>query len=110
VADGAARPPRSQGSEARKCVGVQSGWLIHGVDAVSGVRDAMVALEVACDGGKDSLSMAATAGGEVVMAPGNLVGYRCSYTACRVGHAIPVLQVVAPARHAPCNLLRWTDR
>ena len=29
--------------------------------------------QVACDGGKDSLSMAASAGGETVMAPGNLV-------------------------------------
>lgn len=28
---------------------------------------------MACDGGKDSLSMAASAGGETVMAPGNLV-------------------------------------
>lgn len=35
--------------------------------------DAMIELEVACDGGKDSLSMAAAAGGETVMAPGNLV-------------------------------------
>ena len=37
------------------------------------VRDAMIELGVACDGGKDSLSMAANAGDEVVMAPGNLV-------------------------------------
>lgn len=36
-------------------------------------RDAMVYLGMACDGGKDSLSMAANAGGETVMAPGNLV-------------------------------------
>jgi phosphoribosylformylglycinamidine (FGAM) synthase-like enzyme len=36
-------------------------------------RDAMIELECACDGGKDSLSMAAAAGGETVMAPGNLV-------------------------------------
>lgn len=36
-------------------------------------RDAMIELQVACDGGKDSLSMAAAAGGETVMAPGNLV-------------------------------------
>jgi hypothetical protein len=35
--------------------------------------DAMIELELACDGGKDSLSMAAAAGGETVMAPGNLV-------------------------------------
>lgn len=33
----------------------------------------MIELECACDGGKDSLSMAAAAGGETVMAPGNLV-------------------------------------
>jgi len=33
----------------------------------------MIDLECACDGGKDSLSMAAAAGGETVMAPGNLV-------------------------------------
>ncbi len=33
----------------------------------------MIDLGVACDGGKDSLSMAAAAGGEVVMCPGNLV-------------------------------------
>lgn len=36
-------------------------------------RDAMIDLKVACDGGKDSLSMAASAAGETVMAPGNLV-------------------------------------
>lgn len=33
----------------------------------------MLELGCACDGGKDSLSMAAAAGGETVMAPGNLV-------------------------------------
>ena len=33
----------------------------------------MIDLGMACDGGKDSLSMAAAAGGETVMAPGNLV-------------------------------------
>ncbi|CAD7696531.1 unnamed protein product [Ostreobium quekettii] len=42
-------------------------------DAACALRDAMIQLEVACDGGKDSLSMAAAAGGETVMAPGNLV-------------------------------------
>lgn len=41
--------------------------------AVPVCRDAMIELECACDGGKDSLSMAAAAGGETVMAPGNLV-------------------------------------
>eukprot|EP00879_Flechtneria_rotunda_P005989 GHRR01006298.1.p1 GENE.GHRR01006298.1~~GHRR01006298.1.p1 ORF type:complete len:1281 (+),score=448.03 GHRR01006298.1:710-4552(+) len=42
-------------------------------EAACALRDAMVELECACDGGKDSLSMAAAAGGETVMAPGNLV-------------------------------------
>lgn len=37
------------------------------------LRDAMVDLGLACDGGKDSLSMAAAAAGETVMCPGNLV-------------------------------------
>ena len=34
-------------------------------DAAVALRDAMIALGLACDGGKDSLSMAAAAGGEV---------------------------------------------
>ncbi|XP_024542306.1 probable phosphoribosylformylglycinamidine synthase, chloroplastic/mitochondrial [Selaginella moellendorffii] len=42
-------------------------------DAAVALRDAMIELEVAIDGGKDSLSMAAQAGGETVKAPGNLV-------------------------------------
>lgn len=42
-------------------------------EAACALRDAMIDLECACDGGKDSLSMAAAAGGETVMAPGNLV-------------------------------------
>lgn len=42
-------------------------------DAALALRDAMIHLEIAIDGGKDSLSMAAKAGGETVMAPGNLV-------------------------------------
>lgn len=33
-------------------------------DAAKALRDAMLQLRVACDGGKDSLSMAATVGGE----------------------------------------------
>ena len=45
-------------------------------DAAAALRDAMLALGLACDGGKDSLSMAAAAGGETVKAPGNLV-VRC---------------------------------
>ena len=50
------------------------------VDACAALRDAMVELKVAIDGGKDSLSMAAKAGGETVMAPGTLVMsmYVCS--------------------------------
>lgn len=43
-------------------------------------RDVMIDLGIACDGGKDSLSMAANAGDEVVMAPGNLVV--SSYVGC----------------------------
>ena len=42
-------------------------------DAAAALRDAMLALGLACDGGKDSLSMAAAAGGETVKGPGNLV-------------------------------------
>ena len=34
-------------------------------DAAVALRDAMIELGLACDGGKDSLSMAASAGGEV---------------------------------------------
>ena len=41
--------------------------------AAEALRDAMIELGMACDGGKDSLSMAARAGDETVMAPGNLV-------------------------------------
>ncbi|GMI80027.1 purine biosynthesis 4 [Hibiscus trionum] len=42
-------------------------------DAAMALSDAMIELGIAIDGGKDSLSMAAHAGGEVVKAPGNLV-------------------------------------
>ena len=42
-------------------------------DAAVALRDAMIELKVAIDGGKDSLSMAAQAGGELVKAPGDLV-------------------------------------
>ena len=49
-------------------------------DACVALRDAMIALGVAIDGGKDSLSMAAAAGGETVKAPGDLV-ISC-YAAC----------------------------
>ncbi|KAK9844820.1 hypothetical protein WJX74_007244 [Apatococcus lobatus] len=49
-------------------------------DAALALRDAMLDLRMACDGGKDSLSMAASAGGETVKAPGNLV--ISSYVTC----------------------------
>jgi phosphoribosylformylglycinamidine synthase len=42
-------------------------------DAVVALRDAMIQLKVAIDGGKDSLSMAALVDGEMVKAPGTLV-------------------------------------
>ena len=42
-------------------------------DAAIAMRDAMILLGIAPDGGKDSLSMAATVGGELVKAPGELV-------------------------------------
>jgi phosphoribosylformylglycinamidine synthase len=42
-------------------------------DAVVALRDAMIALGIAADGGKDSLSMAARVGSEVVKAPGQVV-------------------------------------
>ncbi|KAH7670802.1 phosphoribosylformylglycinamidine synthase protein [Dioscorea alata] len=42
-------------------------------DAATALSEAMIELGIAIDGGKDSLSMAAHAGGQVVKAPGNLV-------------------------------------
>ncbi|XP_047325711.1 probable phosphoribosylformylglycinamidine synthase, chloroplastic/mitochondrial [Impatiens glandulifera] len=42
-------------------------------DAAIALSEAMIELGIAIDGGKDSLSMAAQASGEVVKAPGNLV-------------------------------------
>ncbi|KAK3231843.1 hypothetical protein Dsin_003724 [Dipteronia sinensis] len=42
-------------------------------DAAIALSEAMIELGIAIDGGKDSLSMAAHSGGEVVKAPGNLV-------------------------------------
>lgn len=42
-------------------------------DAAEALEEAMIELGIAVDGGKDSLSMAAHASGEVVKAPGNLV-------------------------------------
>ena len=42
-------------------------------DAANAMADLMVAIGIAVDGGKDSLSMAATVSGELVKAPGSLV-------------------------------------
>ncbi|KAI4342176.1 hypothetical protein MLD38_026828 [Melastoma candidum] len=42
-------------------------------DAATALAEAMIELGIAIDGGKDSLSMAASADGELVKAPGNLV-------------------------------------
>ncbi len=42
-------------------------------DAAVAMRDIMISLGIACDGGKDSLSMAATVEGKLVKAPGELV-------------------------------------
>ncbi|XP_024023484.1 probable phosphoribosylformylglycinamidine synthase, chloroplastic/mitochondrial [Morus notabilis] len=42
-------------------------------DAATALSEAMIELGIAIDGGKDSLSMAAHSGGEIVKAPGNLV-------------------------------------
>ncbi len=42
-------------------------------DAAIAISDLMIALGIAIDGGKDSLSMAATISGELVKAPGSLV-------------------------------------
>ncbi len=42
-------------------------------DAAVAMRDVMISLGIACDGGKDSLSMAATVDGKLVIAPGELV-------------------------------------
>lgn len=58
-------------------------------DAACSLRDAMLELGVAVDGGKDSLSMAASAAGETVMAPGNLVV--SAYVTCP-----DITQVVTP--------------
>ena len=65
-------------------------------DAACALRDAMVELGVAVDGGKDSLSMAASAGGETVMAPGNLVV--SAYVTCP-----DITQVVTPDLKAPAS-------
>ncbi len=64
----------------------------------------MLELGLACDGGKDSLSMAASAGGETVMAPGNLVV--SAYAGCpdiTLTVRLQVLQV--PSADVICSAL-----
>jgi len=58
-------------------------------DAAVCLKDAMIELGLACDGGKDSLSMAAVADGEIVMCPGNLVV--SAYVGCP-----DITQIVTP--------------
>ena len=72
----------------------------------------MLELGLACDGGKDSLSMAASAGGETVMAPGNLVV--SAYVGCpditftvRLLHRMSTVTVTSS--HAPINLDEYYD-
>lgn len=49
------------------------GEITYLYDAVDAMRNIMIALGVAVDGGKDSLSMATKVGGEIVKAPGQIV-------------------------------------
>lgn len=70
----------------------------------------MTELQLACDGGKDSLSMAAAAGGETVMAPGNLVV--SAYVGCpdvtKVGIGQPLTRAAARAPAlAACCVCTW---
>ena len=71
-------------------------------DAATALRDAMVEMGIAVDGGKDSLSMAAAADGETVMAPGNLV--ISAYVTCP-----DVTQVVTPDLKADDSVLIHVD-
>ena len=48
------------------------------VEACQAMCDIMKQLGVAVDGGKDSLSMAARTGNEVIKAPGEAAGYKTS--------------------------------
>ena len=71
-------------------------------DAAIAMRDAMIEFWIACDGGKDSLSMAATVGNELVKAPGELVilGYA----------SMPdITKVLTPDIKSPGNYLGLID-
>eukprot|EP00889_Picochlorum_renovo_P005157 jgi/Picre1/32187/NNA_007533.t1 len=71
-------------------------------DAATALRDAMVEMGIAVDGGKDSLSMAASAAGETVMAPGNLVV--SAYVTCP-----DITQVVTPDLKSDDSVLIHVD-
>ena len=78
-------------------------------DAAIALRDLMVALGIAADGGKDSLSMAARVGAEVVKAPGQVVvsAYASMPDVTKVvtpdikrpGESCLMLLDIAPGRH-----------
>jgi hypothetical protein len=68
-------------------------------DAAAALRDAMLELGLACDGGKDSLSMAAAAGGETVKVPWTLQNPGLALASCcswPPAHATRWLRCAAP--------------
>ncbi|HQP43543.1 MAG TPA: phosphoribosylformylglycinamidine synthase [Thermoanaerobaculales bacterium] len=73
-------------------------------DAAVAMRDLMITLGIAVDGGKDSISMAALApDGEVVKAPGSLVV--SAYVGCP-----DITATVTPDLKLPgCGVLLWVD-
>lgn len=71
-------------------------------DAVDAMRNIMIELGIAVDGGKDSLSMAAKVGGEIVKAPGQLV-------VSLYGAMENVWQVATPDLKSPGNTLLFVD-
>lgn len=71
-------------------------------DAAVALRNAMIEMGIAVDGGKDSLSMAASADGETVMAPGNLV--ISAYVTCP-----DITQVVTPDLKSNSSVIIHVD-
>ncbi len=77
-------------------------------DAAAALRDAMLELGLACDGGKDSLSMAAAAGGETVKVPWTLQDPGLALASCcswPLAHAIRLLRCTAPPSDSPVQCL-----
>lgn len=72
-------------------------------DAALALKECMIELGIAIDGGKDSLSMAAQAGGETVMAPGNIV--LSTYVTCPdiTLTVTPDLKVCTCPLQPPCS-------